>query len=94
MKTNCKMDKQTKEAAERLYNYIGDYANYTVGEFEETIDNDWKHDYLTDHMGNDGEYYLWYKDECKSAAIRVDDGEIFTDEKEICNIIGIHCDNK
>lgn len=90
------MNKQTKEAAERLYNYIGDYANYTVGEFEETIENDWEHGYLTDHNGKDGEYYLWYKN-CasgESAVIRVDDGEIFTDEKEICNIIGIHYDDK
>ena len=83
------MNKQIKEAAERLYNYIGDYANYTVGEFEETIESDWEHGYLTDHTGKDGEYYLWYKDECKSAVIRVDDGEIFTDEKQICDIIGI-----
>lgn len=83
------MNKQIKEAAERLYNYIGDYANYTIGEFEETIENDWEQGYLTDYIGNDDEYYLWYKDECKIAAIRVDDGEIFTYEKQICDIMGI-----
>lgn len=88
------MNKQTIKTLKRLYNHIGDYTDYTTEEFEETVKNDWKHGYLTDHMGNDGGYYFWYKDECKSVAIRVDDGEIFTDEKEICNIIGIHYDDK
>lgn len=85
------MNKQTIKTLKRLYSYIGDYTDYTTKQFEETVKNDWKNCYLTDHMGNDGGYYFWYKD-CasgESVAIRVDDGEIFTDEKQICDIVGI-----
>lgn len=31
------MNKQTIKTLKRLYNYIGDYTDYTTEEFEETV---------------------------------------------------------
>lgn len=55
----------------------------TEKELLESILNDYKHDYLTKNKGRDGRYYWWYLDETKNAAIRVPDGELISDEKEL-----------
>lgn len=94
MKSKYLLNKKEMEAAKKLYDYIGWVSgldNYSEEELIEAVDNDFEHGYLTDHFDKDGKYYLWYMDgeSGESVAIRVDDGEILTDEKQICDIVGI-----
>lgn len=95
MKSKYLLNKKEMRAANNLYDYIG-FLGYSKEELIEAVDNDIEHGYLTDHIGKDGKYYWWYMDgeSGESVAIRVDDGEILTDEKQICDIVGIHYDNE
>ena len=90
MRLEYTLNGKAMEAAKKLYDYIG-FCGYSDEELTETIENDLGHGYLTDHDGKDGKYYLWYVDDeaHESVAICVDTGEILTDEKEICDIVGI-----
>ena len=58
---------------EELYDWIG--------HDHDSIENDLKHDYLTENQGRDGQWYLWYMDEVDNAAIRISDGEIISLEE-------------
>lgn len=95
MKSKYLLNKKEMDAANNLYDYIG-FLGYSEEELVEAVDFDFEHGYLTDHFDKDGKYYLWYMDgeRGESVAIRVDDGEILTDEKQICDIVGIHYDNE
>lgn len=99
MKSKYTLNKKAMEAAKKLYDYLGWFNcidNYRETDFIEAIEIDLEYGFLTDHDGKDGKYYLWYMDGeiGESVAIRVDDGEILTDEKQICDIVGIHYDNE
>ena len=99
MKSRYIWNNKEMEAAKKLYDHLGWFCcldNYCEKDFIEAVDNDIEHGYLTNHNGKDGKYYWWYMDgeSGESVAIRVDDGEILTDEKQICDIVGIHYDNE
>lgn len=74
------------QAAINLYDYMG-YINCTFDELLDTINEDWEHNYLTDHNGVDGKVYLWYMDDDHSVAICVNNNVIINDENYIAQLI-------
>lgn len=64
-----------KELIKKLY----DYLNFDYD--ESSIENDIKHDYLTDNRGRDGVLYYWYYDGTYEAAINTETGEIIDSEE-------------
>jgi hypothetical protein len=64
-----------RELIEKLY----DYLNFDI----ESVENDIKHDYLTENKGRNGRTYYWYLDEVRCALIDVETGEIIDDEEFI-----------
>ncbi len=61
------------KAIKEIYNILG--VN------EPDIENDRKHDYLTDNVARNGRDILWYLDESNNIAIYVDTLERLTEEE-------------
>lgn len=80
------INKEYLQAAINLYDYM-DYTNVTYDELLDTINEDWAHNYLTDHDGVDGKVYLWYMDDNRSVAICVNNNTIISDENSITQLI-------
>lgn len=63
-----------KALIEKLYRWIGHDLD--------AVEDDIKHDYLTENTGRDGKDYLWYLDETTNAIIDAD-GNICEDDDRI-----------
>lgn len=77
--TNEATDKEI-QAIEKLYMWVtGDQAKDNLDLLQEDIENDC----YSEMVGQDGQTYIWYRDEAKDVAINIDTMEVIDNSEVI-----------